>query len=118
MHKRDIKRKVVVEINGEEKYVEKLFDSLCGMLNSPTCELDKEYGLTTDEYPYKFIIVETGVETVYPGCYTLPNGDPGYPDEYDDNLAICDDTIEEYISEFMEANNCEFEYYVSQNDEY
>lgn len=112
---RDIRRKITVEINGKEKQVEALHEALAGHFS---CDWDMEYELTTDEYPYTLIGIEDGVETVYPGCYTLSNGDPGYPDEYEDNLEVCEDDVEQFIDEFAKARSYEFEYYVSSADDY
>lgn len=115
---REIIRKVTVDINGKEKQVEALYEALCSMFGSKTCEWDMEYNLTTDDYAYTIKAKETGVETVYPGCYTLSNGDPGYPDEYADDLGLYEESVTDFIDEFAESRNYEFEYFVNSVDDY
>lgn len=111
-----IKRTITVDINGEESKVEALYEALHAMFGSPTCTWEMEYQLNTNNYLYTIIGEETGTETVYPGCYTLSNGDPGYPTEYEDDLALYADTVEEFISEFADSHNTEFDYYVDSED--
>lgn len=65
---------------------------------------DFSYGLESDNYPVVAIFTEVGTETVYPGCYYMPNGDPGYPDEYDDDLCIDDYLVDEYFNTFCTRN--------------
>ena len=59
----------------------------------------------TDEYEYEFclklIYSVDGVNTIYPGCHTLPNGDPGYPDECDSELNHDLDEINQYDKDLL-----------------
>jgi len=111
----DVKRTVKIYLDADEDQKEKLFDFLVGIFKS-TCDLDEE---GTTQGSYVITISQIGVEKCYPGCYTLPNGDPGYPDEYEDNLDLYDSVVEEYLEKYrntLEDPN-EFNYTVDQDDE-
>ena len=115
----DITRKITLSIAG---FPEEKTDNLEDFLDSKLFkagEWDIEYGLNTDEYPIVCIFKETGTLTIYPGCYTLPNGDPGYPDEYEDNLEVDEDYVKEHFEQFLETNGLsDVEFVVEQDEDY
>ena len=52
-----------------------------------------------DEGVYAVTIKQYGEGTFYPGCRTLSNGDPGYPDEVDMEV-LYDEDVKDLIKEF------------------
>lgn len=99
----DITRKITLTIAG---FPEDKTDQLEDFLDSKfePGEWDLEYELNTNEYSITCIYTETGTLKMYPGCHTLPNGDPGYPDEYEDDLQVDEDMVEELFEEFLNTN--------------
>jgi len=108
-----IKRIITININGDEEHVQKLTDYLTESFKD--CEVDKEEGR---DYSFSIEISETGTEKCWPGCYTLPNGDPGYPDEYEDDLEIFDSIVADEVEKFTSIHpDMEFDYTITQEDE-
>lgn len=114
-YERDIRRKISINITGKEEQIEKLHEALVGEFGSCECELEKK--TSEDPCECEITLVETGTETVYPGCMYMNNGDPGYPDEYEDTLELYDGAVEEFIAEYMDDNDVEFDYTVTLYDD-
>lgn len=88
--------KVITDTDNEE-----LVNSLCERLSDEFSEGDWDYQFEKNG-KLSIICKEGGFGKVYPGCRTLPNGDPGYPDDYEFEFEIYDGSVEEEIEKFMD----------------
>lgn len=66
--------------------------------------------IDSDEDEVYIGLYESAEYTYYPGCYTLSNGDPGYPDEWDSDLELYDkDVVYEIIQDVEHKSGIEVE---------
>lgn len=95
-----IRSKITLDITGfpDEKTdaLEDFFDN-----SFHAGEWEFYYDLNGD---IKAVFTEDGTETVIEECLTLPNGDPGYPEEREHDLMVYPEIIEEYFEAFCRKN--------------
>ena len=94
--------KQTIRITVDESCVEALADFL---------EESFEDGEFTTEKG-EIIYTEIGTVDVYPGCYTMPNGDPGYPDETEEHFEVWVDDLERAIDAWIGEE--EVDYYIGE----
>lgn len=102
MHTYSCKQKI--EITVDESCVEELADYLIEAFTDGEFETDKN----------TIIYTEIGSVDYYPGCYTMPNGDPGYPDETEEHFEVCTDDLEDAIDSWIGEK--EVDYYIGEPD--
>lgn len=94
---------------------EKLAERLCDYLieEFPTSEWENYWdrdSITIDG-------VEKGKSYYTPARRYLPNGDPGYPEDYYDTLEVYEGDVENTIQHFVVENNEDFDWSVTTDSE-
>ena len=87
---------ITIDVNADEKEVEKLCDYLAGEFANGDweCEVDR------------ITAKEVGYATFYKGCPYTKNGD-GYPDDWDLEFELYEDDIEESIEKYINENDAD-----------
>lgn len=114
-YEHEIRRTVTVElsdIEGEE--LDKLLEYLSAKLPK---DCDCDLSRSTEDGSATLEIVESGTEQVWPGVRTFSNGDPGYPDEYEDDLELYEEDVRDMLSKYEDENNFYFGYELDTVDE-
>ena len=99
--KQKMRQTITVKIKAEEEqYVTELVDKL--ETEFPAADWDYNYIVVNGELDhYEITGVETAIGSFYPGVLTLPNGDPGYPDEFDVEFECYEGDVEDLIEHFV-----------------
>lgn len=92
-------QRITIKVTAEKaEYVE----GLCDYIKENYPDVDVDFSERKDYY--EITASESGEAHFYPGRMTLANGDPGYPDEWDDNFEMYEGDIEELIEKYVSEN--------------
>lgn len=110
----ELSRKIIVTFTG---FPEESEEDLEDFLDSDIFKAGEWEIVYGDELECTF--TETGTLTVYPGRMYMDNGDPGYPDEYEDNLEVDEDYVRDEVQKFLDSKELEdVTFTVVQNEDY
>ena len=113
MSKVKVEERIIIDLTATEEICDELTRFLMDKFPDNNIEVgvlsETEFEITTTCY---------GEGNYYPGCRTLPNGDPGYPDEWEAEFDLYEEDIESSVEEFVGEHDYDIEWFVYSEKEF
>lgn len=75
------------------------------------------YCFHTGEEKHRIEVAVAGAGEYYPGRDTMPNGDPGYPEEWEIEYSLYEEEIEEVIEKYVAEHDCIIDWHITSETE-